>query len=80
MTPMTMTAIDFAHDRAEAIREYSKGRHGWEVLGVGNVGGLGAVRVRDGYGYEGLVVQQFEGADKGELRTVSQSYYEISAA
>lgn len=74
-----MTATEFSHDRADAIKEYSTGRNGWTVLGLGVVGSLGAVRIQDQHGEEGLVVQSFEGAEIGAGRSALTGYYETSA-
>ena len=72
-----MTPQAFAETRAAAITAYGRGRNTkWTVLGLGIVGDLGAVRVRDQYNEDGLVVQKWAGAGAGMTSKPDPRYVE----
>ncbi len=69
-----MSPAVFCEARIQALDEYAAGRNSfWIALGSGRVEGgkIGAVRVRDQYGAEGLIVQQYVGASTGCTRGLS---------
>lgn len=75
---MATSPTAFTKARAEAITKHG----GWTVLGTGTVfaGRCGAVHVRDQYGDEGLVVQQYAGSPHGTTMPLVTSYREVETA
>lgn len=67
------TPAEFCKARAEAIEAYKfmpdgkKRNSFWTVLATGTAmnGALGVVRIRDGYGEEGFVIQRYAGSSVG---------------
>jgi hypothetical protein len=72
-----MDATQFCKERSETITIYGHGRKSaWQVLGSGTAfaGTIGVVRIRDQYGDEGCIMQQYAGAAVGQTASLPTDY------